>query len=100
MPLICRATFTRLDAYDKIQHVVPLSTSQAFEEPSNSLVDSITEQIPAIGDVCSLVEQKVSQKLIDKKIETISVSKRYVFQLLHRVSHHHPHFLVLISTIR
>lgn len=76
MPFIYQAVFSRLDEEDRVQRVVPLASSQIFEEPSNSLVDALAEQLPAIDDVCSLVEQKVTQKLADKEVKSIAVSKR------------------------
>jgi hypothetical protein len=78
MPIINQAIFTRLDQDGKFQRVVPLANSQVFEEPTNSL-NPFNEEMPAIADVCSLVEQKVSQLIVDKKVKSLALNKELVF---------------------
>jgi hypothetical protein len=74
MPIINQAIFARLDQEDKLQRLVPLANSQLFEEPTNSL-NPFGEELPAIGDLCSLVEQKVSQQLTDKRVKSLALNK-------------------------
>lgn len=74
MPIINQAIFTRLDQDGKIQRLVPLANSQVFEEATNSL-NPFESELPAVADVCSLVEQKVSQQLTDKRVKLLALNK-------------------------
>jgi hypothetical protein len=76
MPFIYQAILARVDPDGKVQRVTFLASSEIFVEASNSLLDSISEQTPAVGDICSLVEQKLTQNFTDKEIKSITLSNK------------------------
>lgn len=76
MPFIYQAILARVDEDGKVQRVKFLVNSEVFTQASNSLSDLIAEQTPAAPDICSLVEQKITQNFADKEIKSIPLSNR------------------------
>jgi len=76
MQIIYQAILARLDV--ESQHVRPLASSRLFEAAGGSSNISTTiDSIPATADICSLVEQKVSQELTDEEIKSIVLSQDF-----------------------
>lgn len=77
MPFVKQIVFTKLDETETGQRIILLVTSQIFDEATNSS-HSLTEQLPAVEDVCVLVEQKISRHFVDKEIKSLSLNRELV----------------------